>query len=92
MVIINKLNCLEDTKENVNRMEVWDGFMNIGIYLILLHFIDTGLLFCLLFVCLFYKLKIRGCPALSKSINTFSPTIYYYDSMKVQMMVSNILQ
>ena len=42
MVIINKLNCLEDIKKNVDHMEVCDGFMNIGIYLILLHFTDTG--------------------------------------------------
>ena len=42
MAIINKLNCLEDIKKNVDHMEVWDGFMNIGIYLILLHFTDTG--------------------------------------------------
>ena len=68
MVIINKLNCLEDTKKNVNHMEVWDGFMNIGIYLILLHFTDTVFFFS-------HKLKIHGHPALSKSIDTFFPTI-----------------
>ena len=68
MVIINKLNCLEDTKKNVDHMEVWDGFMNIGIYLILLHFTDTVFFFP-------HKLKIHGHPALSKSIDTFFPTI-----------------
>lgn len=36
-------------EKNVACMVVWDGFMNIGIYLILLYFTDTGVCFCSFF-------------------------------------------